>query len=158
MSDDRVHVQDPAFMRRATRRMTIAVVFLLILTTFFTAGGVSLVAAGELSGLPFAVGGAVLQIAAIALVVATWHVRRTLDGQTVARSSLVTARRAAGWVRRVTLATLIVLLGYGVIRLTLGDPLSLITACIIDIGLFLLARGSKTIGLAQDQALNPRAT
>jgi hypothetical protein len=135
--------------------MTIAVVIMLILTTFFTAGGVSLLVAGELPGLPFAVGGAVLQIAAIALVVATWHVRRTLDGRTVARSSLLTARRAAGWVRRITLATLIALLGYGVIRLTLGDPWSLVTACVISIGLFLLARGGKNMGLAQDQALRP---
>ena len=38
--------------------MTIALVFLLVLTTFFTVGGISLVAAGELFGLPFAVGGA----------------------------------------------------------------------------------------------------
>jgi hypothetical protein len=134
--------------------MTIALVFLLILTTFFTVGGISLVAAGELSGLPFAVGGAVLQIGAIALVIGTWHIRRTLDGQTVARSSLLTARRTSGWVRRITLATIIALIAYGGVRTALGDPLSLVTACIIGIGLLLLARGSKTIGLAQEKSLS----
>jgi hypothetical protein len=52
--------------------MTVAVVIVLVLTMFFTAGGISLLAAGELPGLPFAVGGAVLQVAAITLVVARW--------------------------------------------------------------------------------------
>ncbi len=141
-------------MRRATKRMTIALVFLLILTTFFTVGGISLVAAGELSGLPFAVGGVVLQVSAIALVIATWNIRRALDGQSVARASLLTARRASIWVRRVTLATIVALIGYGIVRTALGDPLSLVTACIIGIGLLFLARGSKTIGLAQEQSLS----
>jgi hypothetical protein len=59
-------------------------------------------------------------------------------------------------VRQVTLATLIALIAYGVIRLALGDPWSLLTACIVSVGLFLLARGSKAMGVAQDQALNPR--
>ena len=154
MSNDRVHVPDPTLMRRATRRMTISLAFLLILTMFFSVGGMSLVAAGELPGLPFAVGGAVLQIGAIALVIATWNISRTLNGQTVARSSLLTARRTSGWVRRITLATILALIGYGVIRLALDDAFSLVTAGIISIGLFLLARGSKTIGLAQDQSLS----
>ena len=154
MSNDRVHVPDPALMRRATRRMTISLVFLLILTTFFTVGGISLVAAGEPAGLPFAVGGTVLQISAIALVIATWNIRRTLAGQTVARSSLLTARRTSGWVRRLTLATIIALIGYGIVRIALGDQFSLLTAGIIGIGLFLLARGSKAISLSQDQSLS----
>ena len=38
--------------------MTIAWVFLLVLSTFFTVGGISLVTEGELFGLAFAVGGA----------------------------------------------------------------------------------------------------
>ena len=150
MSNDRVHVPDPTLMRRATRRMTISLVFLLILTMFFSVGGMSLVVAGELPGLPFAVGGAVLQIGAIALVIATWNVRRTLNGQTVARSSLLTARRISGWVRRITPGDN---LGAHRVRLALDDAFSLVTAGIISIGLFLLARGSKTIGLAQDQSL-----
>ena len=153
MSNDRVHVPDPALMRRATRRMTVSLVFVLILTTFFTGGGISLVAADELAGLPFAVGGAVLQVSAIALVVATRNIGRTLADQTVARSSLQTARRTSGWVRRITLATLIGLIGYGVVRMASGDPFSLLTAGIIGIGLFFLARGSKVISRAQDQSL-----
>lgn len=154
MSNERVHVPDPALMRRATRRMTVALVLLLILATFFTVGGISLVAAGELAGLPFAVGGGVLQISAIALVIATWNIRRTLADQTVARSSLLTARRTSGWIRRITLATTTALIGYGLIRIASGDPFSLLTAGIIGIGLFLLARGSRTISRAQDQSLN----
>ncbi|MGW4946364.1 hypothetical protein ACWEOZ_32820 [Actinoplanes sp. NPDC004185] len=154
MSNDRVPVEDPAFMRRATRRMTIALIFLLVVTTFFTVGGVSLVVADELSGLPFAVGGAVLQIGAIALVIATWNIRRTLDGKSVARASLLTARRTSSRVRRITLATVIALIAYGIVRTALGDPLSLVTACIIGLGLLLLARGSKTIGHAQEQSLS----
>jgi hypothetical protein len=134
--------------------MSISLVFLLILTTFFTIGGISLVATGELAGLPFAVGGAVVQVSAIALVIATWNVRRTLAGQTVARSSLLTARRSSGWVRRITLATIIALVGYGIVRIALGDPFSLLTAGIIGIGLFLIARASKTISLAHNQSLN----
>ncbi|MET8153699.1 hypothetical protein ACIBSW_27515 [Actinoplanes sp. NPDC049668] len=155
---DRVHVPDPELMRRAGRRMTTALVIMLILTTFLTVAGISLVAAGELAGLPLAVGGAVLEIAAIVLVVATLRVRRTLDGRTIARSALLTARQTANRVYRVALVTTIALIGYGVVRLVLGDPWSLVTACVISIGLFLLARGSKSMGLAQDQALNPQAT
>jgi hypothetical protein len=153
---DRVHVPDPALMRRAGRRMTTALVIMLILTTFFTVGGISLVIAGEFAGLPLAVGGAVLQIACIVLVVATLRVRRTLDGRTVARSSLLTARRTAGRVQRIALVTLFALILYGVVRLLLGDPWSLITAFLIGIGLLLLARGSKAMGRAQDQALAPQ--
>lgn len=45
-------------MRRAGTRMLIALIIVLVLATFFTAGGISLTAAGELPGLPLAVGGA----------------------------------------------------------------------------------------------------
>jgi hypothetical protein len=158
MSNDRVHVPDPALLRRAARRMTIAVVIMVVLTTFFTAGGISLLTAGELPGLPLAVGGATIQIGAIALLIATWHVRRTLNGHTIARSSLVTARRTSGWVRRITLATTVVLIVYGLIRLTLGDPWTLLTTGIIGVALFLLASACQNIGLAQDRALRTRET
>lgn len=155
---DRVHVPDPALMRRAGRRMAYALVMLLILTTFFTVGGISLLVAGELPGLPFAVGGAVLAIAAIVLVVATVRVRRTLEGQTVARSSLLTARRTAGWVRRITLATAAALIVYGIVRVFVGDPWSLLTAGIISVALLLLARGSKAMRVAQSRQLDPQST
>jgi ABC-type Co2+ transport system permease subunit len=145
-------------MRRAGRRMTVALVLVVVLTMFFTVGGGTLLAAGELAGLPLAVGGAVLQIAAIVLVVATLRIRRTLDDRSVARSSLASAHRTTGWVRRVVLGTLVALLGYGVVRLVLGDPWSLATACIVGIGLFFLARGSKAMRAAQEQSLNPQAT
>ncbi|MEU8606419.1 hypothetical protein AB0C29_00195 [Actinoplanes sp. NPDC048791] len=138
--------------------MTIAVVIIVVLTTFFTAGGISLITAGELPGLPLAVGGAVIQIGAIVLLIATRHVRRTLTGQTIARSSLMTARQTSGWVRRIALATIVVLIVYGLIRLTLGDPWSLLTAGIIGVGLFLVGNASKNIGLAQSEALNGQGT
>jgi len=152
---DRVHVADPALMRRAGRRMAFALVMVLILTTFFTVGGISLLVAGELPALPFAVGGAVLEIAAIVLVVATLRVRRTLDSETVARSSLLTARRTAGWVRRITLVTALVLIAYGIVRVVVGDPWSLLTAGIISVALLLLARGAKAMRLAQGRVLEP---
>ena len=158
MSNDRVHVPDPALLRRAARRMTIAIVIMVVLTTFFTAGGISLLTAGELPGLPLAVGGAVMQIGAVALLIATWLVRRTLDGPTIARSSIMTARRTSKWVRRTTLSTIIMLIVYGLIRLTLGDPWSLAAAGIIGVALFLLATSSKNIGLAQDRALNTQGS
>ncbi|GAA3344165.1 hypothetical protein GCM10020358_46300 [Amorphoplanes nipponensis] len=155
---DRVHVPDPALMRRAGRRMTVALVILLILTTVLTVGGISLLVAGELAGLPLAVGGAVLEVAAVVLVVTTLRIRRTLNAQTVARSALLTASRTAGRVRLVVLVTLLALVAYGVARLLAGDRWSLVTAGIIGIGLFLLARGSKAMRVAQDQALNTRET
>src|SRR5687768_11297425 len=142
---DRVPVPDPALLRRAGRRMIIALVLVLFLTMFFTVGGIALLAAGELAGLPFAVGGAVLQLASIVLVVATLRIRRTLDDRSVARSSLVAAHRTAGQVRRVALGTLFALILYGVVRLLLGDPWSLATACLIGIGLFFLAKGCKAM-------------
>lgn len=151
---DRIHVDDPAFMRRARRRMTVALVMVLILTSFFTAGGISLVAAGELPGLPLAIGGAVLQIAAIVLVVATLRVGRSLDGQTVTRSSLRTARRTAGAVRLTAVVTLLALLLYGAVRFALGDHWSIVTAGIIGIALFFLARGGKALRRAHDQSLD----
>ncbi|GAA3943365.1 hypothetical protein [Actinoplanes auranticolor] len=99
-----------------------------------------------------------MQIGAIALLVATWHVRRTLDGQTIARSSLMTARQTSRWVRRATLATVTLLVVYGLIRLTLGDQWTLLTAGVIGVALFLLATSSKNIGHAQDRALNTQET
>jgi hypothetical protein len=72
----------------------------------------------------------------------------------VARSSLVAARQAAGWVGRVALGTLLALIGYGVVRLLLGDPWSLATACLVGIALFFLARGSKAMRVAQAQSLD----
>jgi len=133
--------------------MVTAMVLVLILTAPLTVGGISLAAQGELPGLPLAVGGAVLQICCLVLVVATLRIRRTLDGRTIARSALLTARRAATWVRRTALATLLALLLFGLARLAFDDRWSLLTAFIMGVGLLVLATGSKNLGKAQDRTL-----
>ena len=154
MTENRIPVSDPAFMRRAGRRMTISLVFVLILCTLFTVGGITLVVNGELPGLPFAVGGAVLQIGFIIIVVATLRVHRTLAGATIARSALLTARRVSAGIRRIAWATIVALILFGLVRLALvDDPWSIGTAGLISIALVLLASGSKKIGRAQDRSL-----
>lgn len=156
VSDPRIQVPDPALMRRAASRTVLVLVVVLALTTFFTAAGVSLLAAGELPGLPFAVGGAVVQLALVVLVVAMLRVRRSLDGQTIARTALVTARRTTVAVGRAALATLAALLLYALARLTLGDRGTLLTAGIISPALLTLSVGTKRLRKAQDQSLSPR--
>jgi len=133
--------------------MVRTLVIALVLTSFFTFGGISLVTAGEVAGLPFAVGGAVLQIAAVALVGAARGVSRSLESQTVARPAMVAARRRVAVIRRVALGTVIVLFLYGVTRLVLGDPWSLVTAALIGFVLFLFANGIRATLKAHDQAL-----
>jgi hypothetical protein len=99
VSDTRIQIADPTLMRRAASRMVLGLVIVLVLTTFFTAGGISLLIAGELPGLPFAVGGAIVQLALIALVVASLNIRRTVAGDTISSTTLVAARRTATFVR-----------------------------------------------------------
>jgi hypothetical protein len=155
---DRIRVEDPAFLRRAAKRMTLALVMVLALTSFFTVGGISLVKAGQLPGLPLAIGGATLQLAAVVLVVATLGIRGSLRDQTVTRSSLLRARGTTRVVRVVLFAALVALMLYGVVRLALGDPWSLLTAVIIGIALFLLARGTRVLLAAQNKSLSPQQT
>jgi uncharacterized membrane protein len=155
---DRVRVEDPAYMRRAAKRMTFALVMVLALTSFFTVGGISLVRAGELPGLPFAIGGAVLQLAAVVLVVAALGVRSSLRDQSVSRSSMVRARRTIRVVRLTLFGTALALILYAVARLALGDPWTLLTVAVIGFALLLLARGTKAIITAQDRSLSPQQT
>jgi hypothetical protein len=153
VSENRLHIPDPDLMRRAGTRMAVALIIVLILTAPFTIGGVTLLAAGELPGLPLAVGGAVLQISCIVLVVVTLRIRRTLDGPTIARSALLTARRVAAWTRRTALLAILALILFGLVRLAFDDRWSLGTASLMSIGLFFLANGGKNMGKAQDRAL-----
>jgi hypothetical protein len=53
-----------------------------------------------------AVGGAVVQLALVISRPAVIRVRRTLTGQTIARSTLTSARQSATLVRRFALATI----------------------------------------------------
>ena len=150
---ERIQVPDPALMRRAGGRMIRAMIFILVLVTPFTLGGSRLLAAGELPALPLAVGGLVLAAAAVALTVTNLRVRRTLDGCTVARSAMAAARRANRWIRAAVVATLAGLLGFGLIRLTFGDKWSILTALLVSVALFFLARGLTRIIRAQSQGL-----
>jgi hypothetical protein len=149
----RLQIPDPALMRRAGTRMTVALMVVLTLISPFTIGGVTLLAAGELPGLPLAVGGAVLQMSCIVLVVATVHIRRTLDDRTIARSALLAARQVTAWTRRTAVATILTIILFGLVRLAFEDRWSLGTACIMSIGLFFLANGSKNMRRAQELAL-----
>jgi hypothetical protein len=144
-------------MRRAATRTVLGLVVVLVLTTFFTAGGVSLLAAGQLPGLPLAVGGAVLQLTLIVVVIAVLRVRSTLDGHTVARSALVAARRTAVAVRRTALLTLAALLLYGLVRLVFGDRATLVTSALIGIALWTLSVGANRLRKAQDQSVSQRS-
>jgi hypothetical protein len=153
MSENRLHIPDPNLIRRAGTRMTIALIIVLILTTPFTVGGITLLANSELPGIPLAVGGAVLQIACIVVVAVTLRIRRTLNGTTIARSTLLTARQVTARTRHTALATIPALILFGLVRLAFDDRWSLGTACIMSIGLFVLANGSKNMRKAQDRAL-----
>jgi membrane protein implicated in regulation of membrane protease activity len=85
----------------------------MILVTPLTVWGITLLAAGELPGLPLAVGGAVLEVAAVVLTAAALRVRRTLSQETVSRDSLLAGRRVAGRVRLASLVTLLGLVVFG---------------------------------------------
>jgi hypothetical protein len=93
MSENRVHIPDPNLMRRAGTRITIALIIVLILTTPFTIGGITLLANGELPGLPLAACGAVVQIGCIVVVVFTLRIRRTLN-QALQQAKLTPAARS----------------------------------------------------------------
>ncbi len=155
MTDTRIPVPDPPLMRRAARRMTVALVVVLALTTIVTVAGFTLLATGQLPGLPLAAGGLILQLALIVLVVVTLRVRYTLDGNTISRAALADARRITVGVRRLALTTIAALLVYALIRLGFGDPWSLLTAVLIGIALWFLAAGAKRIRQAHDRSLAP---
>jgi hypothetical protein len=83
MADPRAPVPNPALMRRATYRMILPFIIVMVLLTFFTVGGISMVIHEELPGLPFAIGGAVAQLAVLALVGTVVCVRLTVNADTV---------------------------------------------------------------------------
>jgi hypothetical protein len=153
MSESRLHVPDPDLMRRAFTRMVVALVFLVVLTAFFIIGGITLLANGEVPGLPLAVGGLVLLLGCVVLVATTRRVRRSLREQTISREALSAARRAAIMVRRTAILAAVALLVFGLVRIAFGDGWSLLTAAVMSVGLWLLARGGNTMRKAHDQAL-----
>jgi hypothetical protein len=153
VSDSRLPVPDPALLRRAYRRMVIALVGTSIPTAFLTVAGIVLVVSGDLPGLPLAAGGLVLLTGAALLVASVGRVRRSLNGPTVARSAVLTARAAATAVRRTAELTCLALLVFGLVRVAFGDFWSLITGAGVAIAVWFLARGCKSMADAQDRAL-----
>jgi hypothetical protein len=133
--------------------MVRALIIILILSALFTVGGISALINGETTGLPLAVGGTVLDLACIALVTSTTRVPRSLIGDTISRSALATARRTTTGVRGATLATIVALLAFGLVRAGQRDPWSAVTAVLMSIMLAVLARGTKRLRHAQDRAL-----
>jgi hypothetical protein len=154
MSENRVQVPDPSVMRRAGKRVVVATIAILILATLLTIWGITLLAAGELPGLPLAVGGAALGIGAVVLASATLRVRRTLDHDTVSRDAMLAARWVVGLVRTGLLLTLLLLVVFGLVRVLAGEWWSLMVALLMGAVLYLLAKGASNIVKAQDQSLS----
>ncbi len=132
-------------MRRGAWRTVLAGIVVLVLLTGFTAGGISMLLIGELPGLPFAVGGAAAQLAAIVISVTALRVRATLVQDTVSRHALQAAHRAYSMLRLTLLMVIVVLALYAIVRLVTGDPWTVLTAAIIGVVLWLLLRGSKRL-------------
>jgi len=154
MSENRVRVPDPTLMRRAGNRVVVATIAILILATPLTIWGITLLAAGELPGLPLALGGAALGIGAVVLASATLQVRRTLDHDTVSREAMQTAGRIVRLVRTGLLLTLLLLVAFGVVRALTGEWWSLLVALLVGAVIYLLAIGASNIAKAQDRSLS----
>jgi hypothetical protein len=154
MSDHRIRIPDPALIRRAGNRMIAALVAILALATPLTIWGIVLTVAGEWAGVPLAVGGLVLAIAAITLTLSTLQIRGSLVRDSVSRESLLRARRTTRNVRRACLATLLGLLADGLIRGLVGEWWSMLTALVMGLVLFILATGTTNMAKAQDGSLS----
>jgi hypothetical protein len=140
-----VPLPNPAAARRGARRTVLAGIASIILLTGFTAGGIAMLAAGELPGLPFAVGGLAAQLAVLVLVVTVLRARSGATSAGLSRSKLESAGEAFNFLRRVLLAVLVVLVGYAAVRAVLGDYWTLITTAIIGFVLLLLHRGARRL-------------
>jgi hypothetical protein len=145
MADSRVPVPDPALMRRATYRIIVPFIIVMVLLTFFTVGGISLVINGELPGLPFAIGGAIAQLAVLVLVGTVLRVRLTLNGDTISTSAVTAAGRTVRLVRRALRAAVAALLLYALVRAAIGDRWTLLTAAIISVALWTIAVGTRRL-------------
>ncbi|MBY8874266.1 hypothetical protein K7640_20765 [Micromonospora sp. PLK6-60] len=143
--DDRVPLPDPAAARRGARRTVLAGLVLVVLLTGFTAGGAAMLAAGELPGLPFAVGGALAQLAVVVIVLATLWARAGGDGRSISRSRVAATLRILAGLRGVLLVALLALAAYALVRLVQGDPWTLLTGAVIALFLWLLFRGAGRI-------------
>jgi hypothetical protein len=132
--------------------MMLATIVILILAVLLTSWGITLLVAGELPGLPLAVGGVVLGIAAIVLTTSAARVRRTLDHDTVSRESILEAQRVSQAVRSAILVTMAALAIFGVFRVLAGEW-SLLISLLVCAVLYLLARGAGATAKAQAQSI-----
>ncbi|MGC5305960.1 hypothetical protein [Micromonospora zamorensis] len=128
-------------------------IVLVILLTGFTAGGIGMLRAGEIPGLPFAVGGAVAQVSVIVIVVTVLRARAGGDGRSLLRSRLVSASHLLGGLRRALLVALVALALYALVRVVLGDRWTLLTSAFIALFFWLIYRGVGQLmrGLKEQQ-------
>ncbi|RLP93463.1 hypothetical protein [Micromonospora sp. CV4] len=154
--NDRVPLVDPTAARRSARRSIRIGTLVFIGLTGFTASGTAMVTAGELPGLPFAVGGAAAQVA-VAVLVGTLIYARSGSREGLLRNRLATAARVFRQLQWALLAVLVVLAGYALTRLIMGDPWTLLTAGIIGVLLALLLRGAALLSRRMSEAARHEA-
>jgi len=151
--EDRIPLPDPTAARMGVRRVIRAGIVVLAVCIGFTVNGIALLRTGEIYGLPFAVGGPLIQVVAIILVVTVLRARAGGDGHSLSRSRLASASRDLGWLRWMVLVALVTLVVYAMARLALGDPWTLLTSAIVAVFLWLIHRGVGRLiqGLRQQQ-------
>jgi len=146
---DRVPVPNPPAARHAARRLPFLLAGLLIALCLPTIGGIELMVAGSLAGLPLTIGGG-----ALALIATTWTtlaiaIRASLAGDTTSRRTLTVARRITAGCAAADLIVLGALVLFGVVRASgFHDGWTLVTALAAAtlLGIFWLAlrRNLKT--------------
>lgn len=110
---------------------------------FVMGGSGSLFLAGEPYALPVTLGGAVVQVAILAIVIGALQVRVSLIGNTVSRGALVRSRRLGRTVRWTMLAAIVALLVGGAVRAAGGDTASFVSAVVTSIFLGVVARAVR---------------
>ncbi|WP_410815060.1 hypothetical protein [Micromonospora sp. 067-2] len=154
--NDRVPLVDPAAARRSARRSIWIGTLVFLGLTGFTASGTAMVIAGELPGLPFAIGGATAQIA-VAVIVGTLIYTRSGESAGLLRRRLASAGRIYRRLWWALLAVLVALAAYALVRLIMGDPWTLLTAGIIGVLLALLLRGAALLHRRMSEAATHEA-
>ncbi|GAB3949252.1 hypothetical protein [Micromonospora vulcania] len=154
--NDRVPLADPAAARRGARKSVLAGTVVFLGLTGFTAGGTAMVTAGELPGLPFAIGGAAAQLSVAIIVGAVIYARSGATNELL-RNRLARSGRVIHRLKWGLLAVLVVLTTYALARLVMGDPWTLLTASIIGTLLALLFRGAALLGRRFNEAATHEA-
>ncbi|SHN43362.1 hypothetical protein [Cryptosporangium aurantiacum] len=117
----RVAAHNPDALRGSGCATAVLLIFFLVLSTFFTGGGISLVLAGEWAGLPFAVGSGYVQVGVALIVWANRVVARSLDlGGTVTVRAVARAYRVYHGVRAGCFVVLGALAAIGLVIVFVG--------------------------------------